>query len=495
MKKIFLLITLSISIANTYGQGWTTCSTTSGSLSGTSINITINQSTNTPIYATSPSPTGTIPQNDFVIVLHDSLAFDSLGNTIIYSNNNGIITPSSIGLTINDTVSVVSFSYDIQQFKLLTQGLLMNSVPFIGSCCSILDSQQPTPGICDTLNAIGINDSSDVNTIQDVINIVSICNYGTIKPISLRGLNNGLININANIGALNSIGCTNGVSELCYAFDSLSTNHDQYVVIPSCTNTSSTITEIACNSYTSPSGNYVWTNSNTYMDTIPNVANCDSVITINLTINNSATGTDTRTECNSYTWIDGINYTASNNTATYNITGGAANGCDSLVTLDLTINNVSDITTSISGNTISANNTGATYQWLDCDNVNSVIIGETGQAYTAAVNGNYAVELTENGCVDTTSCISITSVGIVENSFGDMLTVYPNPTKGSFSVDLGSIYSASVVSITDLSGKLIDSKTITQSQTINLTLEVPTGIYVVSIQAEDKKAVVRLVKE
>jgi hypothetical protein len=49
-------------------------------------------------------------------------------------------------------------------------------------------------------------------------------------------------------------------------------------------------------------------------------------------------GTDTRTECNSYTWIDGNTYTSSNNTATFNIAGGAANGCDSLVTLDLTIN-------------------------------------------------------------------------------------------------------------------------------------------------------------
>ena len=49
------------------------------------------------------------------------------------------------------------------------------------------------------------------------------------------------------------------------------------------------------------------------------------------------TGTDTRTECAPFTWIDGIDYTQNNNTATHNIIGGAANGCDSLVTLNLTI--------------------------------------------------------------------------------------------------------------------------------------------------------------
>ncbi|MCH2024041.1 MAG: hypothetical protein MK207_16320, partial [Saprospiraceae bacterium] len=49
-------------------------------------------------------------------------------------------------------------------------------------------------------------------------------------------------------------------------------------------------------------------------------------------------GTDTQVHTNSYTWIDGVTYTASNNTATFTIVGGSANGCDSLVTLNLTIN-------------------------------------------------------------------------------------------------------------------------------------------------------------
>lgn len=496
MKKILLLITLSISIANIYGQGWTTCSTTSGTLSGTSTDITINQSTVTPIYVTSPSPTGNIPQNDFLIILHDSLAFDSLGNTIINSNNNGIVTPSSLGLIINDTISVVSFSYDIQQFKLFAQGLLWNSVPLYGSCCSILDIQQTmNSAICDTLNAYGIHDSSEVNTIQDVINIVSICIYRTIKPLSLRGLNNGLININATIGTLNSIGCTQGVGEICYALDSLTSNHDQYVVISSCTNTNSTITETACDSYTSPSGNHTWTSSNTYMDTISNAAGCDSIITINLTINNSSAGTDTRTECNSYTWIDGTTYTTNNNSATYNIIGGAVNGCDSLVTLDLTINNVSDLTTSTSGETITANNSSSTYRWLDCDDDFAIISNETNQSFTATSNGSYAVELTENGCADTTNCVSIITVGIIENDFENELLLYPNPTYGDFSIDLGKNYQAITITITDLGGKVILSKTFNDSQLLNLKLEEPAGIYLLNIESVNNNAVIRLIKE
>ena len=58
---------------------------------------------------------------------------------------------------------------------------------------------------------------------------------------------------------------------------------------------------------------------------------------MNLTINQSTFGTDVLSACDTLTWIDGITYSASNNTATQTLT--AANGCDSIVTLDLTINN------------------------------------------------------------------------------------------------------------------------------------------------------------
>lgn len=49
-------------------------------------------------------------------------------------------------------------------------------------------------------------------------------------------------------------------------------------------NTSSSITETACNSYTVPSGDEIYFASGVYMDTISNASSCDSIITINLTI-------------------------------------------------------------------------------------------------------------------------------------------------------------------------------------------------------------------
>ena len=58
-------------------------------------------------------------------------------------------------------------------------------------------------------------------------------------------------------------------------------------------------------------------------------------------INQSDSVTDTQIAVDSYTWIDGLTYTTSNNTATFNLTN--SNNCDSIITLNLTINSSSDI--------------------------------------------------------------------------------------------------------------------------------------------------------
>ena len=76
--------------------------------------------------------------------------------------------------------------------------------------------------------------------------------------------------------------------------------------------------------------------SGEYMHTFTNAAGCDSVVTLHLTVNLPTTGTDVQTACDSFTWIDGVTYTESNSTAIYTLSN--ASGCDSIVTLNLTIN-------------------------------------------------------------------------------------------------------------------------------------------------------------
>ena len=62
----------------------------------------------------------------------------------------------------------------------------------------------------------------------------------------------------------------------------------------------------------------------------------DTLYVLNLAVNHATFGDTTAVACESFTWIDGETYTESTNEPTYTLTNAA--GCDSVVTLNLTVN-------------------------------------------------------------------------------------------------------------------------------------------------------------
>jgi hypothetical protein len=87
----------------------------------------------------------------------------------------------------------------------------------------------------------------------------------------------------------------------------------------------------ACDAY--PWNGNVYTTSGIYLDTIANKAGCDSLMTLNLTINHSSASSESQIACNTYTWR-GKTYTIS---GTYKDTVSNKAGCDSVLSLNLTI--------------------------------------------------------------------------------------------------------------------------------------------------------------
>jgi gliding motility-associated-like protein len=98
-----------------------------------------------------------------------------------------------------------------------------------------------------------------------------------------------------------------------------------------------TITDTVCNSYSSPSGKYIWTKSGTYSDTFTNSFLCDSVITVKLTIKNNSSALLTPTVCDHYRSPSGIYYWT--NSGTYFDTLTNSYGCDSVITVNLIVKN------------------------------------------------------------------------------------------------------------------------------------------------------------
>ena len=97
--------------------------------------------------------------------------------------------------------------------------------------------------------------------------------------------------------------------------------------------TYNTIVASACNTYSL--NNQTYTTSGTYVQTLANAnaAGCDSIINLNLTINNANTSTLNVTNCGPYT-LNNQTYSAS---GTYTQLTQNIAGCDSTITLNLSI--------------------------------------------------------------------------------------------------------------------------------------------------------------
>lgn len=253
-----------------------------------------------------------------------------------------------------------------------------------------------------------------------------------------------------------------------------------------------TLTITACNSYKSPSGKYTWTTSGMYGDTIPNYWGDDSIITISLNLKLTNYSSVNISSCNSYKSPSGkYTWTSSN---TYKDTIQNVAGCDSIIQINLTVNYIDNSITR-NGDTLTSNQSGASYQWLNCINGFKVINGAIFKSYTPAKNGDYAVQVNINTCTDTSSCYVIRSIGILENKPSEKISISPNPNNGEFIVDFGAEISAAKICIFDISGKKISEGTYENTEFAHFNLKVSKGLYYIVITTQNENAILKFSKE
>jgi gliding motility-associated-like protein len=159
----------------------------------------------------------------------------------------------------------------------------------------------------------------------------------------------------------------------------------------------STTNVTVCNSALPYSWNgQTYNSAGTYTVTLVGSTGCDSIATLNLAVNNFSTSTTNITVCNSalpYSW-NGQTY---NSAGTYSITLTGSTGCDSIATLNLSVNSFSTSTTNIA-----VCNSALPYSW-------------NGQTYIAA--GTYTVTL-----VGSMGCDSIATLNLSVNNFSTSTT-------------------------------------------------------------------------
>ncbi len=201
------------------------------------------------------------------------------------------------------------------------------------------------------------------------------------------------------------------------------------VKLQTCAPTTASIAITACKEYTSPSGIHTWTQSGIYLDSIYNHQGCDSILTIDLEV---------------------------------------------LHTDTMVIYTPPTLFASLSGN--------VSYQWLDCNNGNVIIPGETSQSFTPLSSGSYAVALyPDNMCFDTSSCFNVTLVGIPSFEKDIPVLLYPNPGREEIHISIPGETRVDLIVIRNMAGEIVSQwHNLTSDDLLNVH-ELTKGMYVAQI--------------
>ena len=167
-----------------------------------------------------------------------------------------------------------------------------------------------------------------------------------------------------------------------------------------------------------------------------------------------------------------------------------------------TIGGVIVIDTSVTQNnevlTANANGASISYQWVDCNNGNAPIDGETNQVFTAAVNGSYAVIITDSNCPDSqiSTCYDVNSLSISENNASFEVKFYPNPVEEELNISLGQSFDNINLQVYSISGQLIEQFTVYNGFEFKVNMSrYPSGTYLVKIDTDEKSKTRIIIKK
>ena len=284
---------------------------------------------------------------------------------------------------------------------------------------------------------------------------------------------------------------------------------------------STTFTAAICEGTSYTENGFNISEAGTYTQNLQTINGCDSIVTLNLTINPVANTTLSAAICEGTTYTEnGFNVSEA---GTYMQNLQTIDGCDSIVTLNLSINPVADTTIAAAicegeiyyENGFMASREGTHTQILQTDNgCDSVVTlnltvypayqmgigaviheGETYEEYGFNVNeeGTYTQILqTVNGC-DSIITLNVVLSSLDEVEANDIkVNVYPNPANSYTVLEVHGLKEQTMVNLFDIQGRKVREYVMNIGQeTLRIDLgDLPKGVYTIMLGNITKKLIV-----
>jgi gliding motility-associated-like protein len=266
----------------------------------------------------------------------------------VAANNTNCTAPfnGNVNLTTSGTSYIWSNSAITEDISGLSSGTYNVTVTGSGGCTATASATVNNTTSTPTASAVAANNTNCIAPFNGSVNLTT---SATSYLWSNGAVTEDLSSLNAGTYTV-TVTSTGGCTAMATATVNNTTSTPSASAVAS-NNTSCTAPFNGSVNLTTSGTSYIWSNgaitgdlnglgSGTYTVTVTGIGGCTanaSAIVNNTTGNQN--GIDSIIACSSYTWINGTTYTSSNNTATYTISLGASNGCDSIVSLFLLISN------------------------------------------------------------------------------------------------------------------------------------------------------------
>jgi hypothetical protein len=179
----------------------------------------------------------------------------------------------------------------------------------------------------------------------------------------------------------------------------------------------------------------------------------------------------------------------------YPLTWVTAFGCDSIEYVQLSYT-VLDSTITLNGTTLTANQSGALYQWLDCGMGMAIIPGATLQSFTPAVNGSYAVMIIKDGFVVISTCMEVSSITVPKHHLVPAVKIHPNPTFGHLIVDTGQRCNKVSLLMLNTAGQMVYFIQNEQVEHVSVSIDhLPAEVYAVVMNLDGVQVTSQIVKQ